>query len=379
MEPNPRNKPQDADRANLFFSNTGRLIGPPLDNYKCIKTVTQQWPTDEVTRFGQTLSAKIPTSNYQLHRLNQIIVTFILPPLPLSPNATYTNYINLIGYQLFGELRLRLEGNIIYTVDSRFLSLEFLQTHTEEKELSSAGYIKETNALLSQDTSVQRIVSVRLINHLHWPMQSLNHNPILELDIHPINQVIHTDGDDYDFFDAPIECRFQWDYGPIIFRSLVPYDDVQTFNILLQNKTSVDIPFHMPVKYILFAFQDVESVENNDYLNFTNYATGALLWNGRVDVGINASRYRYYDYYELENHTQLTHSSNGYPKGVYLIPFMESDVDDPRHSGHVDFKNDIFRMTFTGLQQTNVNIVVHMVGCNMMKIVQSRIQSRFTR
>lgn len=379
MEPNPRNKPQDAQRANLFFSNQGRLIAPPLDNYKCIKTVTQQWPTDEVVKFGNTLSAKIPMSHFQLHRLNQILVTFILPPLPLTPNATFTNYVNLIGYQLFGEVRLRLEGNVIYTVDSRFLSIEFLQTHTEEKELSSAGYIKQTNALLSQDTSINRIVTVRLINYLHWPMQALQHNPVLEMDIRPIHKVIHTDGDDYLSFDDPIDCRFQWDFGPPIFKVHVPFNDIQTFNIFMQNKPSIEIPFHMPVKYILFAFQDVQSVENNDYLNFTNYATGAPLWNGRVEVIINASRYRFYDTYELENHTQLTHSSNGYTKGVYLIPFMETDVDDTRHSGHLDLQNDLFRLSFSGLQQDNLNVIVHMVGCNIMKVMQSRIQSRFTR
>jgi hypothetical protein len=297
--------------------------------------------------FSKTLTCDIPKKG---DLLSNMYVRIKLPALSIPAGSTYVGWTEGIGYALIKRVQIFMGDNLIDEQDSRFMYIwDELSKKTGTNDNRNAMVGKYESITLNQTNAQSPVELVVPLNF--WFCKDLSLAiPLVALRYHKLKLVLDIASfDDLVTYDGPtpptqpsislFELEILIDY---IFledreRNMIKISDHEFLISQVQKLTQVTkannlsekvlFSFNHPVSEILFVFNDKESLNNNDWFNFS-------IRNLDVEATIQPF-IKYMKFYvdstkrleQSERQARLVNSqryhTNCSDKHIYTIPFCD--------------------------------------------------------
>lgn len=245
--------------------------------------------TNENMNWGKRTHAVIPRAG---HLLSSLYLKLKLPPLTIT-SGDWAGWSDTLGYSILSHLHLEIGGVIVERLEPQYLDMKF------ELENGTANHGRN-NMILKSDTYVatqfNAVDPQSLYVHLPFfftkqynlalPISSITSQDIrVYLGFKSFDECIHYDGatppnyvdvtdvelwGEYIFLDNTVLEQFEQREHNFVVDS-VQYNGIHSVPASLTSSSS-RLEFNHPVKELLFALVDQNSIDNNDHFNYNRYA-----------------------------------------------------------------------------------------------------------
>lgn len=298
---------------------------------------TISYPLQSMPQFGQKTSFQIP---FRGHLLSNAFLRLQLPALQ-KQSGSYASWTNSLGYAILDYFELEINGVVIDKKYDVYLDIvdELYKQNDKGRNLmilkSDLYRATYQNALQSVDLYIPLDFFFTKQSNMALPLIGLfNHQLRINFKLKDFDKCILYDGLippnnvniqqaeiilDYIYLDQSIvKSISEMEHTFLI-------EQVQFHEVENLNASTVDyitnLNFNHCCKELFFTFVEHESVNNNDYFNYSNRLTGDALVD-RISMYLNGTS-RFNDlpesYYRLvfpyKTHTKISN------KHIYTIPF----------------------------------------------------------
>ena len=297
--------------------------------------------------------------------IGKVYVSVTLPPL-IKTSGSYAAYTNAVGHALLKNVTLTIGRTQHIRQSGEWLEFySALAMNDQAYEENCSNVMRYESMLLPQFLAKDGFFSQsrRVMIPLHfwfnnqltkvWPAVSVPNQKLkLTLQWRSFQECVVYDGPTGPVFgemeDAHLEVQYiqlptnylKLHYDPVSYRQDVPFQSIQSMEDTIkpfQINHTVKVPFQGLVSYLVVSVQQYESIQNNDYFNYTTRDTTKtaqieLLQSLRVSVDGK-------DWIDWkDNHILKAHSKDiGLYTGrlfLYVIPFC---LSADRYSGSLNF------------------------------------------
>lgn len=370
----------------LTYNPSINFLNLDIDRYINIATQEHSLPFKDF-KYNATSSVFIDITKGDF--LQDIYFTFTTPVLQKN-GGTFACFTNTIGYALFSKIEMYIGERMILQKSSESFEMDFFMNNLQNQDnFNMVG--KYTNIpLLKQNALVQKEIIVPLKLFFSedlkkaLPIYLINKQEIrFDFTIKSFSEIVNYDGFEptsvsiINPFIRAYYTNTEDSYKEILQRQqlnkelILPIEqDMTIYNDLQENN---DLYFTGPSKGIYFMIIEPDSLNNNDFFNYSSNTSNIITSIKLIIDGItivertNEKILRY-----LNSHRKL---NNSYQRYIYFIPFFElKDV----FSGSLNFSStskQTLILEFDKTQTYKIRIIHKRI--NFLKIFSNECQLIF--
>lgn len=312
---------------------------------------------NETASFGNQTNVKIPKTG---HLLSKLYLHIKLPPLvPLS--GTYASWSDTIGYSIFNSsIDLLIGGSI---VDRLFpVCMDMMdELTTSSNKLGHDFMIGKgdmyRSSIHNADKSLDLMIPLNFWFCKNYgmalPILSMSNQQIqINFKFNDFNKLINYDGNippapvkiissniiaEYIFLDDIILKDFQKNkHEYVITQTVYNHDDLISSD---KNIFNTKLNFKNPCQELIFACVDKQSLDNNNYFNYSRYTDQEplvsdikLLLDGKNRYDVNYLPEFIFRHLFPNNYHSVIPS-----KHIYVMPFALKPEDSSQPTGSINF------------------------------------------